>query len=745
MNYSALKNFRVERDDRRVLTVSLDVPGRPMNVLTADVMSELEQIVGDLESADDISAVVFQSSKESGFLAGADVNVIASIESASEASRLIEDGQLLFQRIEWLPMPTIAVIHGPCLGGGLEWALACNYRVARDNSSTKIGLPEIKLGLIPGWGGTQRLPKVIGTTEALSMILTGKHLSASEAHRIGLLDLAIEPDRWQPELDAFVHAVVDGRNLSHRPRSLLRRLLDGTSLGRALTLRITRRAIRSKTSSYPALAAAVDAIALAHDKSPAGFRCERDGFVEMLATATSKNLLDLFFARERARSLATWSHGAERTVHDDPLRRIGIVGAGAMGAGIGQLAAYRGFEVVLKEIDADAAEAGRARVERSISSLAKRKGWSPHDLADFWKRVTVSHEDTALSDCDLVIEAVVERADVKAQVFETLDRVVKRPAILASNTSSLSVTEMASATRRQQQVAGLHFFNPVHRMELVEVVRAPQTSDEAIARLVGLVRALGKTPVVTSDSPGFLVNRVLFPYLGEAVLMVSEGHDVSALDRQVRRFGMPMGPLELLDQVGLDVALHVARSLEGTLPGVAPVARELSQLVDAGRLGKKSNAGYYDYKGGKRGKPADLPQLSEGKIPKDSELAYEDDGLNLVQRRLVYPMLAEAVRCLEEQVVNEAWAIDLAMVLGTGFAPHRGGPLHVIDAVGPKVISHNLDRMAEVYGDRFGVPRMLARATKQSQLFLGATSAPPAESGEVAANPTTVEPETLEP
>ncbi len=718
MNTKPYTNFELTTDDRGVLTVTLDVPGRPMNVLDHSVMTELEQIVHELEESDQIKLVVFRSGKESGFLAGADVRAISTIQSGREAGQLIEAGQLLLQRIEWLPIPTLVVIHGPCLGGGLELSLACDYRVARDNSSTKIGLPEIKLGLIPGWGGTQRLPKLVGLSAALPMILTGKHLDASEAVKVGLIDRAIDPDRWDEGLQRMIDDVLGGKHAAAKPkRPLWRRRMDGTRLGRWIVFRMAGRSIRSKVRHYPALDSALKAIRMGYDPGPAGYSCERSEFVKLLATPTCRNLLGLFFARERARNLKTWSPGVGRAAHDEPARRIGVVGAGAMGAGIGQLSAYRGFDVVMKEVNAEAAEAGRERIEKLFDSLARRKGWSPQKRSTLVNKVSVTCDDDALADCDLVVEAVVERDDVKADVFSTLDRVVKPSAILASNTSSLSVTRMAEATKRPSHVAGLHFFNPVHRMELVEVVRAKETDDETIARLVGFVRALGKTPIVTTDSPGFLVNRVLFPYLGEAVLMVAEAYDVSMIDKQVRRFGMPMGPLELLDQVGLDVALHVATSLDDVLPGVTPVIDQLDVMVSHGHLGRKSGLGFYHYNKGKRGEAADLPNVTPGFVPPDDGDDYADDSLTTIQRRLVYPMLAEAIRCHEEKVVREPWAIDLGMVLGTGFAPHHGGPLHLVDSIGLRRVLDNLDRLRTNLGQRFAPPAALVQMADRGESF----------------------------
>ncbi|MDG2220610.1 MAG: 3-hydroxyacyl-CoA dehydrogenase NAD-binding domain-containing protein, partial [Rubripirellula sp.] len=424
----------------------------------------------------------------------------------------------------------------------------------------------------------------------------------------------------------------------------------------------------------------------------------------------------LFLAQQKARKLATWAPDVGQVVHQTPIRRVAVIGAGAMGAGIGQLAAVRGYDVVLKEINEQAALAGQRRVEKLVDDLAKRKRWGSKERSELMSRIAVDCDDQVLADCDLVIEAVVEQMEVKESVFKMLDDTTMPSSILASNTSSLSVTDMARVTNRGNQVAGLHFFNPVHRMELVEVVRGEKTDDETLVRLVSFVKALGKTPVVTADAPGFLVNRVLFPYLGEAVRMVGEGGDVAEIDKQVRRFGMPMGPLQLLDQVGIDVAYHVAHSLSETLPGVESVARTLSAMVEAGQLGKKTQCGFYRYSPGRSHSVAELPLTTRTRTsPEPSQ--FFDDSLTPIQRRLIYPMLAEAVRCHEQQIVEEPWAIDLAVVLGTGFSPHTGGPLHLIDTIGVKTVAANLAVLHAHFGDRFSVPDELTEMSAHGESY----------------------------
>lgn len=729
------RHFTVTSDADGLVTVAIRVADRPINVLDWEVMNELDEIVGRIEQASHggqspAGAVVFRSDKESGFLAGADVHALASIDSPEEVRRIVAFGQDIFARIQWLNVPTVAVIHGPCLGGGLEWALACDYRLARDNSSTQLGLPEIKLGVIPGWGGTQRLPRLIGTRAALDLILRGRSLSASQAERIGLVDQAISPQDWERQTATFISqlaAAGDAAWLGPRGKSKLwQRLLDGTALGRRLVLRMARQQVASQLEHYPAVVAVLEAVAAACDESVDGYRIERERFAELIATPTCRNLLDLFMAREAARDPKTWTvaeaadegeasaKGSSPRVSAAPIRRIGIVGAGVMGAGIAQLAAGRGFDVLVKEIDEAAVEAGRRRLAGLLAGQAKHKGWSRRQVDEVLARVRLGADPALLADADLVIEAAVEKESIKRAIFRQLDTTVGDHAVIASNTSSLSIESMAAATRRPGKVAGLHFFNPVHRMELVEVVAAPGTEPDTVHRLVTLVRALGKTPIVAKDSPGIAVNRVLFPYLGEALRMVTEGYDTVWIDSELKRFGMPMGPLELLDQVGIDVALYVAGSLREVLPEADTVIGPLAAMAEHDQLGKKSGSGFYHYRGGRRGAAALLPpgvrrvNSSDwhGSSAAEASHGYQDDGLTLVQRRLVYPMLIESLRCLQLGIVEYGWAVDLALVLGTGFAPHHGGPLHLARSIGRPVLEHNAERLMQAFGNRFAFPEV---------------------------------------
>lgn len=718
MSNTEFQHFSVRRNEGRVFEILIDVRGRSVNIFNDEVMEELERVLQFLES-ETPQVVVFRSLKTRGFFAGADVSRIAELRTAAEALPLLRRGQQLFARIENLNAVTVAAIHGPCLGGGLELALACDYRIALDAPSTKLGLPEVQLGLIPGWGGTQRLPRLIGIMSALPMILKGTKLSAGSSLKSGLVDMTADQDNWEPSIDAFCRKLTtaDPNGMADRSRSMLQRLIDSHP-GRWVILRTAESRIRREGRHYPALPAAIRCVAAAFDNSVDGFEVERNEFGRLLQTPTCRNLLKLYTWREKARSLRdNLSERADlpirASVPENRPEQIGIVGAGAMGAGIGQLAALKGYKVVLKELTPSLAADARQKITRSLNSLMAKGKLRSSDLESLNSRIQVVHEYDSLAACEVVIEAAVEDLKVKQAIFRDLDSVLQPKAVIASNTSALSISEMARATNRPSQIAGLHFFNPVHRMDLVELIRTERTNDQTTRRLMQLVRSLGKTPVVTTDTPGFLVNRVLFPYIGEAVRMVSEGVSCSQLDHEARTFGMPMGPIELIDHVGLDVAWHVAEALSDTIPDSKELISALGQMVARGWRGKKSGRGFYVYADGRRRSlnpdlklaiPASQGHQTDAVyVTMSSGIsgAFVDDGLTSIQRRLVYPMINEAAWCLQENVVTGQAIADLAIVLGTGFAPFRGGPLTLMYSIGVPDFLNNLKVLVARHGNRF--------------------------------------------
>ncbi|MCR9201962.1 MAG: 3-hydroxyacyl-CoA dehydrogenase NAD-binding domain-containing protein [Planctomycetaceae bacterium] len=717
----ALKHFRIDRLSEAETVVWIDVQHKSMNVFHDEVLSELDYVVSGLESQGS-GAVVFRSAKPTGFFAGADVHQIAQLTGIEQIVEVVCRGQKLFQRVADLPLRTVAAIHGPCLGGGLEFALACNERIALNDRATRLGLPETQLGIIPGWGGTQRLPQLVGVATALPLILKGGRLTAVKAWKMGLVDAIAQESDWETLIS---RVLTDGVSSEDRRRAswqqnLVRTATD-SAVGRWLVARTAERRIRSQAHHYPALPAAIRAVAASGRSGGRGYVVERNEFAQLVNTSTCRSLLNLFLWRERARSsdarnnnvtgnriasrLATSPLSGASGESVPQVRRIGVIGAGAMGSGIAQLAAGKGLSVVIKELTPELADAGRERITHSMDRLVSGGRMTADDRQALLDRILVTDSYNDLVDCDLVIEAVVEKMPVKRAVFASLDAVLRPDAVIASNTSALSVAEMAQATNHPQRVGGLHFFNPVHRMDLVEVIRAEHTDARTVQVLMNFARQLGKTPVQVSDTPGFLVNRVLFPGMGEAVRMVMEGADIRQIDRAARRFGLPMGPLQLIDHVGLDVAWHVATTLEDVLPESTEVIRFLGQMVGRGWLGAKSGRGFYHYSDGVRGEVNDLSALIESASlspPSDSQVgAFLDDGLTGTQRRIVYPMINELGFCMQDGVVSEQWMADLAMILGTGFAPYTGGPLTLASHIGSDTLLNNLHVLTVRHGTRF--------------------------------------------
>jgi 3-hydroxyacyl-CoA dehydrogenase/enoyl-CoA hydratase/3-hydroxybutyryl-CoA epimerase len=703
MNNLHLTNFDVHREFRGVMTAILNVSDQPVNVFNESVMHDLDELLREVEHDQSVTALVFRSGKESGFLAGADLKIIGSLTTSEAAQEICWAGQCLMQRLESLRVPSVAVINGVCLGGGLEFVLACKHRIVIDDPKTKLGLPEVELGLLPGWGGTQRLPRLIGLSAALPMLLTGKKVGAKDAHRIGLADAVCRPD----EVDANVakllgipaagesgerHAEAMSRGTPHRNRSggIGTWFKDQTWPGRWLVKKVARRNIASNEANYPALNAILTAVfAGLGDRSGHGYAVEREEFGKLLMTDTHHSLLGLFFQRERARKAETWVRGMSGKPRR--VKKVGVLGGGVMGAGIAHWASMQGFEVVLKEINAELLDAGLGRIRDLFNESVRKHVLSPSDAANKIGAITATTDWRAFADVDLAIEAVTERLDIKQAVFRDLELFCPKEAVLASNTSALSIRAIGEAIHDSHRVMGLHFFNPVHRMQLVEVVRTDASRDEDVAMLVDFVKKLGKVPLVTADSPGFVVNRILFPYLDEAVRLHCEGVPTEAIDRALKRFGMPMGPLELLDQVGLDVAAHVADTLNGLSPEPSPTGGCLHEMAADGHLGRKSGRGFYVYPLGENRKGRSVASTA-----KPTQMSSDD-----IRDRIVMRLVNEAAKCMQEGVVPENWMVDLGMVLGTGFAPFLGGPLRMCELRGFGEAVGKLDYFQKTVGPRF--------------------------------------------
>jgi 3-hydroxyacyl-CoA dehydrogenase/enoyl-CoA hydratase/3-hydroxybutyryl-CoA epimerase len=702
--------------DGDLALLKLDVAGRSVNVFTRQVMLDLNAALDRLAERSNLRIVVIRGMKKSGFVAGADIQQFAEIKNAQEAIAISAAGQQLFDKLELLPMATIAIIHGPCLGGGLEIALGCDYRLVVDTPSTQLGLPEVELGLLPGWGGTQRLPRVVGLERALKIILGGKRLNAVEAFQWGLADgLARSESELAAQRDVLLErARSRGKQRRHGlPLSTWRQwAFESTGLGRGAILRAARKMIdRRVWDDFPAPAEALEAIRTGLKQGmQAGLAFEREAASRLALSPACRNLVNVFLQRERARKPAG--------VHGEPISRIGVVGAGTMGAGIAQLAAIRGCEVVVQEMDAEALGRGILKITELFNKALERGVLTPIEYERRLGAIKGTTSWEGFQNVELVVEAVLEEPALKKKVFEQLEQQTRPETVLATNTSSLSVTDLQTGLRHPERVAGLHFFNPVHKMDLVEVVRAPATNDASMKLLTRFTLALGKTPIRVGDGPGFVVNRVLIPYLNEALLLVNEGMDIDEVDGLMRRFGMPMGPLQLLDQIGLDVAAHVADSMQPRLgEGRAP-NQVFRRLSESGWLGQKSGSGFYRYRGKKARVNKDvLPLVRSDAAPSTMQHLPAAVKRQQARERLVLLMVNESAACLGEGLAGSAQDIDLALILGTGWAPHRGGPLHYADTFGLTKAVETLAEFAQRVGLRYQPCEELRRRASRGEVF----------------------------
>jgi 3-hydroxyacyl-CoA dehydrogenase / enoyl-CoA hydratase / 3-hydroxybutyryl-CoA epimerase len=701
------ETLRVEQLPGGIACLWLDVGSKGQNVLGRALLTDLDTALDQIAAIADLRVLVIRSAKPGGFLAGADLHEFAEIRTVAEAEAASARGQQLFNKLAGLRLPSIAVIHGPCLGGGLELTLACDYRLVVDQPNTQIGLPEIERGLMPGWGGTQRLPRIVGLERALQIILGNRRLGARDAFRWRLADAAAPPgDVVEAELGRLVQqALTEGKRQRNRlPLHTWRqRLLESNPLGLWLLYRGTEQLLRKRVADdMPAPYQAMKAIRLGLSQGmDAGLAFERTAVAQLVTSPACRNLVSLFFNSDRARKLPD----PIRRLATEKVRKVGIVGAGTMGAGIAQLAALRGYEVVVREANAEALGAGIMRIQALFQKAVERGVVAAADADTKLKALKGTLAWDGFENADLIVEAALEDLDAKRTIFRELDRLVRADTVLATNTSSLSIAAIAEGLPHRRLVAGCHFFNPVHKLPLLEIVRGPETDDHTIDLLRSWGVALGKVPIVVKDSPGFVVNRILAPYLGDAVLLVAEGMDVKEVDRLMHRFGMAAGPLETLDQVGLDVAAHVGKVIGPAFADRWPQSPAFEMMRERGWLGQKNGWGFYRY-------AAKTPHVNEaavlmlreanlsGQAPRQPNLSA-DERLAWARDRLVLLCVNEAAACVAEGLTEDSATIDLAMVLGTGWAPHRGGPLRYAEDRGLAEVMRRLTALVQQVGPRF--------------------------------------------
>ncbi len=667
MQETSYKNWQLTLDDRYILWLTLNRADSSVNSLNASVLDEFDHILTEIPRSNPRPvAVIIKSGKTSGFIPGADIQQFGQLADVNEAFELLRKGQTIFSKLEHLPMPTVAMIEGFCLGGGMELALACTYRVAEEGNKTRLGLPEILLGIHPGWGGSVRLPRLIGINAAMDLMLSGRTVTARAAAKMGIVDMAV-PKR-QLENAARYYAL--NKPAQHHAswinkvfelsfvRPLLcymfRRVVETretpkTPLDQLNLLFNSKLAKKTTPDQYPAPFALIQNWVEEGVNSEKAYIKEAQSVGKLLLSDTSKNLVRIFFLQEKLKGLAKGIDFKPHHVH--------VIGAGTMGGDIAAWCALRGMTVTLQDREAKFI----APAIQRAAKLFKNKLRVPRDVQAAMDRLIPDVNGTGVKKADVIIEAIFENLEAKQALFAELEKQAKPEAILATNTSSIPLDEISQALKDPSRLVGIHFFNPVAKMQLVEVVHSEKTQQDVVNKAIAFVRKIDRLPLPVKSSPGFLINRVLMPYLMEAMTLVDEGVPLAAIDEAAVEFGMPMGPVELADTVGLDVCLSVAKNLSDHFGGTVP--SRLQHLVDIGKLGRKTNEGFYVYKNGKALKP------DTSKSPIDKAVIAD---------RMIQKMLDEAQACLREGVVADPDLLDVGMIFGTGFAPFRGGPMHYL-------------------------------------------------------------------
>jgi len=696
-----------------IAIVVLDLKGQPVNVISRGVKDEFLACFTALAGDSRVRGVAFLSGKSDNFIAGADIEEFVTLTSAAEAERLAADGQDMLERVARFPKPIAVGIQGACLGGGLEFALACHYRVASDHPKTQIGLPEVQLGIIPAAGGCQRLPRLIGARAALDIILAGKSERAPKAFRLGIVDELVAPPILAEITIAAARRMAGGwRPKRKRPGGLVGFLLDGNPLGRRLVFRAARKQVLERTGGhYPAPLAALDAVeyGLKHGLTE-GLKREAQLFGQLAVTDVSRKLVQIFFATNQLKK----DPGVPNAPPAVRVRRLGVIGSGFMGAGIA------GTAVTQAEIDVRMKDADLGRVAQGILSARAilddrltRRRITKYEYTRLAALLSGSDTYAGFGRADLTIEAVFEEIGVKQQVLREAEGVLPESGVFASNTSTIPITRIAEAARDPERVIGMHFFSPVAKMPLLEVIPGARTSPQTVSTAVAFGRRMGKTVIVVRDSPGFWVNRILAPYANEVGHLLAEGASIDEIDSMSVRFGFPVGPVTLVDEVGLDVALKVAGVMQEAYGDRLPPAPGpgIAALVKAGRLGRKSGRGFYIYKGGKKRGVDESVYTLLGIHPNGGPRPAE------IMQRLVLGIVNEAARALGENVVRSARDGDIGAIFGFGFPPFRGGPLRYADDLGAERVVTDLERLAERYGARFAPSEVLQEHARRGTKF----------------------------
>ncbi|MEF1167969.1 fatty acid oxidation complex subunit alpha FadJ [Vibrio campbellii] len=685
---SEQKAFSLKIDEQNIAWLAIDVPNEKMNTLQAAFADEMKEIFSQLKDTNGVKGMIIHSLKPDNFVAGADVRMLEACTTASEAEALAKQGQELFQQLSDLPYPVVAAIHGPCLGGGLELALACDYRVCTDSDKTRLGLPEVQLGLLPGSGGTQRLPRLIGLLPSLDLILTGKQLRAKKAKKLGVVDACV------PEtvlLDVAKMHVEKGKKKGKQKQSTKEKLMSGSGLGRKFVFEQAAKKTNEKTrGNYPATVAILEVIQHGLEKGFAqGQELEAKRFGELVMSSESKALRSIFFATTEMKK----ENGAE--AEPATVNKVGVLGGGLMGAGISHVSVAKAkVPVRIKDVSNDGVLNALNYNYKLFEKQRKRRIISKAGLQSKMLQLSGGIDFTSFNHIDVVIEAVFEDLDLKQTMVADIEANAKPETIFATNTSSLPIHKIAEKAERPENIVGLHYFSPVEKMPLVEVIPHETTSEETISTVVALAKKQGKTPIVVKDKAGFYVNRILAPYMNEAAHILLANEPIEQLDGALLDFGFPVGPITLLDEVGVDIGAKIMPILVNELGERFKGPDVFDTLLNDGRKGRKTGKGFYTYKGKKKEVDKSVYKLLN--LTPESKLSDNDIAL-----RCVLPMLNEAVRCLDDGIIRSPRDGDIGAIFGIGFPPFLGGPFRYMDQFGLKELVEKMNEFASKYGDRY--------------------------------------------
>jgi 3-hydroxyacyl-CoA dehydrogenase/enoyl-CoA hydratase/3-hydroxybutyryl-CoA epimerase len=695
-----------------VLLIWIDVPDAPVNTLGPALVGEFEQVFKSIESDREIKAAVIASGKEDSFIAGADVEQFASFKSPADAAHVSALGQELLNRLEALPVPVVAAIHGACLGGGLEVALACRYRVCTNDPKSILALPEVQLGVIPAMGGTQRLPRLVGLQSALDMVLAGRNVRPAKAIKMGLVDEVVHPAILIDIAVDRAMGLAEGRIKRSRrhggPGDLL---LAGNPIGRSVVFKKARESVEEKThGQYPAPLAAIEAIKTGYDRGfKSGLNVEAKLFGDLAVSDVSRQLVYLFFARNATRKDPGVS-GPAPTPRD--VKKLGVIGSGFMGAGIAAIAVQEGTLVRLRDTDLTRVSAGLRAVRDVLKERLVRRQVTRLQFEDMLVLAGGTTDYSGFGSADVVIEAVFEDLDVKHAVLREVEPVIDEGAVYASNTSTIPIGSIAQVARRPERVLGMHFFSPVHKMPLLEVIVTPATSADATVTAVAYGKTLGKTVIVVNDGPGFYTTRILSAYMNEAGRLLDEGASIESVDAALVDFGFPVGPITLLDEVGIDIGGHVGRVLSESLGARMAPSESLRRVVAAGRKGRKGRSGFYLYD--EKGDKGRVDPTIYGVIGRNDRRPIPADE---IAERCVLAMVNEAALCLEAKILRSPRDGDIGAVFGLGFPPFRGGPFRYIDSVGADVIVERLEDLHGRFPARFAPAGILIEHARARRRF----------------------------